>query len=862
MGALIFALKLTPSPKLPIVRLSPVRPVARPSFFAPALSSKYRALWPLAALGLAGALRAADTSPAAVNYHEKVKPILAKYCYDCHGNGLDKGRVTLDEFSSDAEILGKRDLWLAALRNVRAGLMPPREEDLDRPTDAEINTLSHWIKYDAFGIDPQNPDPGRVTTRRLNRIEYRNTIRDLMGIDFNSEVEFPPDDSGNGFDNNGDVLTISPLLLEKYLAAAETIVDRAVPKVAKIMRERTATGRDFRSDNGGGNGENLNARRAAKVSRTFNVEQAERYRVVIELESRGSFDFDPSHCKVIGRIDGEEKFTEDVVWSERRTLKHEFEVDWKAGAHVISFEVVPLEPVNAPAAAADVKLPSDTPPEKLADKAARDRVKAASGTSVSVRVASVQVRGPLNPQYWTAPENYTRFFPRPEAPEEAAARDAYAEELLRKFATRAFRRPVDDARVAQLVALARQVYSQPGKTFEEGVSRSMMAVLGSPRFLFRVEGAVPGHAADRFAPIDEHALASRLSYFLWSTMPDEELFGLAARGELRAQLRPQVERMLKDAKAQAFVRNFTGQWLQARDVEFVPINARVVMGPNAPRNKEGRIDFDSAFRKAMRSETEMFFDYILREDRSVLELIDSDYTFLNDRLATHYGIPDVTGEHMRLVKLPPGSPRGGILTQGTTLAVTSNPTRTSPVKRGLFILENVLGTPPPPPPPDVPDLEEAKKEFGDREPKLSEMLAVHRQNKLCNSCHQRMDPLGLALENFNALGAWRDTEARQPIEPAGQLITGEKFADVRELKRVLGQERKLDVYRCLTEKLMTYALGRGIEYQDTHTVDDIVDRLNRAEGKMSVLMMGVIESPAFQKQRMQSPAGNETRAGQ
>jgi hypothetical protein len=538
-----------------------------------------------------------------------------------------------------------------------------------------------------------------------------------------------------------------------------------------------------------------------------------------------------------------------------RPDKHEFEVDWKAGSHVISFEVVPLEPVNAPAAAAaSVTIPAELPPEKAADKAARDRVRAASGTNVTLRVASVQVRGPLNPKFWIAPDNYSRFFPRAEAPTELAERDAYAGELLRKFATRAFRRPVDDAKVAQLVGLARQVYTEPGKTFEEGISRSMMAVLGSPRFLFRVEGPAPSHEADRFAPLDEYALATRLSYFLWSTMPDEELFGLAARGELRAQLRPQVERMLKDAKAQAFVRNFTGQWLQARDVEFVPINARVVMGPNAPRNKEGRIDFDSAFRKAMRSETEMYFEHIIREDRSVLELIDSDYTFLNDRLATHYGVPDVTGDHMRLVKLPAGSPRGGILTQGTALAVTSNPTRTSPVKRGLFILENILGTPPPPPPPDVPDLEESKKEFKDREPKLSEMLAVHRQNKLCNSCHQRMDPLGLAMENFNALGAWREREAGQPIEPAGQLITGEKFADVRELKRVLSHERKLDVYRCLTEKLMTYALGRGIEYQDAHTVDDIIDRLNRADGKMSVLIMGVIESPAFQKQRMQPAA--------
>ena len=825
-------------------------------FFSTALFAKWRTLWPLAALTAAGVAGAAENSAAAANYHKNVVPLLEKYCYDCHGNGIGKGRVTLDEFKSDAEVLAQRDLWLAALKNVRAGLMPPLEEDVARPTEAEINTLTHWIKYDAFGIDPQNPDPGRVTTRRLNRVEYRNTIRDLMGFDFNSEVEFPPDDSGNGFDNNGDVLTISPLLLEKYLAAAEAIVGRAVPKVSKIMPERVATGRDFRRE-GGGTGENLNARNAATVSRTFTVEHAEKYQVVIELEKAGSFDFDPSHCKVIARIDAEEKFVEDVVWTERRTIKREFEVDWAAGRHVVSFEVVPLEPANAPAEAA--KMAGAAP------AASTERRQARPSTSVTVRIASVQVRGPLNPKFWTTPENYSRFFPRPEAPTELAARDAYAKELLGKFATRAFRRPVDDAKVEQLVGLAREIYREPGKTFEEGISRSMMAVLGSPRFLFRVEGTEPAAASERFAPVDEYALASRLSYFLWSTMPDEELFDLAARGELRRQLRPQVERMLKDAKAQAFVRNFTGQWLQARDVEFVPINTRVVFGVNAPsvlRNRDGRIEFSGEFRRFMRSETEMYFDHIIREDRSVLELVDSDYTFLNEKLAGLYGVPDVTGDHMRLVKLPADSARGGIITQGTVLAVTSNPTRTSPVKRGLFILENILGTPPPPPPPDVPDLEEAKKEFGGREPKLSEMLAVHRSNKLCNSCHQRMDPLGLAMENFNALGAWRETDAGQPIEPAGRLITGEKFADVRELKRVLSRDRKLDVYRCLTEKLMTYALGRGLDYYDTHTLDDIVDRLNRADGRMSVLMMGVIESPAFQKQRMQTPAGNETRTGQ
>ena len=821
-----------------------------------------------------GALGAAEAA-ASANFKTKVEPILAKYCYDCHGNGVDKGGVSFDEYSSPDEMVAKRDLWLAALKNVRGGLMPPREEeDIPRPAADEINTLANWIKYEAFGTDPKNPDPGRVTARRLNRVEYRNTIRDLMGIDFNSEVEFPPDDSGNGFDNNGDVLTISPLHLEKYLAAAEAIVDRAVPKVSRIIRERTATGRDFRSE-GGGNGEQLTAKRATKVSRTFTVEHAEKYQVNMELEIRGSFDFDRAHCKLICRIDDEERFVEDVVWSERRTLKREFELDWKAGSHVISFEVVPLPPVTPVAAAIDsssVAAASVTIPGEVSSPATsatgtttdprvgispnpiaprRSQGSRPPVTNVTMRIGSVQVRGPLKPKFWTPPENYARFFPDGPAPDNVTARDQYAEKLLREFATRAFRRPIEKRKIDQLVSIARELYTQPGRTFEEGIGRAMMAVLGSPRFLFRVEQPGPAAAGERFVPIDEFALAARLSYFLWSTMPDDELFKLAERGELRRELRPQLARMLKDPKSQAFVRNFTGQWLQARDVEFVPINARIVLGPNAPRNKDGRVEFDSAFRKLMRSETEMYFEHLIREDRSVLDLVDSDYAFLNERLAQHYGVPDVSGDQLRLVKLPPDSPRGGVLTQGTVLAVTSNPTRTSPVKRGLFILENILGTPPPPAPPNVPDLEESKKEFAGREPKLSEMLEVHRRNKLCSSCHQRMDPLGLAMENFNALGSWRDTDAQQPIEPAGELVTGEKFSDVRELKRVLRRDRRTDIFRCLTEKMLTYALGRGLEHYDVHTVDEIVAALDREDGRMTVLITGIVESAPFQKQRVE-----------
>jgi hypothetical protein len=388
--------------------------------------------------------------------------------------------------------------------------------------------------------------------------------------------------------------------------------------------------------------------------------------------------------------------------------------------------------------------------------------------------------------------------------------------------------------------------------------------------------------------VDEYSLASRLSYFLWTSMPDEELFRLAGEGKLRQNLSAQVARMLADRRSEALVKNFTGQWLQARDIETVPIEARAVLAreekfdPAASvmrkrflqlnnqsdetltkdekeelakiratlftkNQRPLRADLTPDLRRAMRQETEQDFDYILREDRSVLELLDSDYTFLNERLARYYGLTNVIGEEMRRVTLPPDSPRGGILTQGTVLAVTSNPTRTSPVKRGVFILDNILGMPSPPPPPNIPPLEDAAKNVTNRAPSLRETLALHRENPLCSSCHNRMDPLGLALENFNAMGLWRTQEFEQPIDATGKLITGEDFKDIKDLKHILVKNHYKDFYRTLTEKMLTYALGRGLEYYDVETVDQIAARLEQADGRPSALLMGIVESAPFQK---------------
>jgi Protein of unknown function (DUF1592)/Protein of unknown function (DUF1588)/Protein of unknown function (DUF1587)/Protein of unknown function (DUF1585)/Protein of unknown function (DUF1595) len=797
---------------------------------------------------LAGALaHAEDRGGVAATFHRGVSPLLEDYCYECHGDGSSRGKVAFDELG-DADLTARADLWFAVLKNLRANIMPPAGKP--RPSTTETGEIADWIKYGAFGIDRADPDPGRVTLRRLNRVEYGRTVRALLGVDFPSEAEFPPDDTGHGFDNIADVLSTSPLLLEKYLQAAEGVITGVVPQSSRVTPKARASGRDFRDyasprvfedaegEDGGqaaraAIGRPLGYDETVAVRHTFRAPRDATYHIAFDLAIRGPFNFDPARCRLVVSVDGKPRYDEALGWYDRKPLLFSSDLAWKAGAHEVSLSVSPLPPAPAP---------QGSPGPGFEEK-----------QRLEVRIVSVEVTGPFDAASRVEPANYRRFFPGGEPPAWRFMRDRYAREILGDFATRAFRRPVDDATLARLVALARGVEEGPAGTFELGVSRAMMAVLASPRFIFRMEGALPEDAALRFPRIDEYSLASRLSYFLWSTMPDRELFELAREGQLRANLHAQVGRMLRDPQFSAFVRNFTGQWLQARDVETVPINALEVLGLGPRRPGGPRADFDGETRRAMRAETEMVFDYVARGDRSVLELVESPYTFLNETLAKVYGIPGVEGKEMRLVALPEGSPRGGVLTEGTVLTLTSNPTRTSPVKRGQFVLENILGTPTPPPPPNVPALEEQKGAFTDHEPTLKEMMARHRDNALCKSCHARMDPLGLAFENFNALGNYREKEAGRPIETAGRLVSGERFADARELKRIIVGDRRADFYRCLTEKMLTYALGRGLEYYDVEAVDRIVAALERDGGRFSTLLYGVIDSTPFQRRRAAAP---------
>ncbi|MBT5901307.1 MAG: DUF1592 domain-containing protein, partial [Opitutaceae bacterium] len=793
----------------------------------------------LTGLGIIISSVSSATPDLMTSFRDHVEPILDEFCYDCHGLGTNEGGVTLDEFT--AETIGDTELWLRVLRNTRSHIMPPREEAL--PSDEDRLNLLAWIKAGPFGIDPTNPDPGQLTVQRLNRIEYQNTIFDLTGVHFDTRDAFPPDNTGEGFDNIGEILTLSPMLLEKYFDAAINIIGQAVPTEPWVLPEAQYDGRKLvrlfspstleedRSD------EHLQLSFYDRSTRSARIpiRQPGKYQVSFKItpKSFASFSgFDRSICRFILRIDDEVKIDQEFENYSGRMFEYTFDYDWPVGTPYISFEVEPI--------AVD--------PKKI--------------KRLKMRIEDLTIRGPFDRSHWVRPKNYQKFFPG-DVPESGPELQAYRRDLLGDFASRAFRRPVDALTLDRLVAMAESVAAQDGFNFETGIAQAMTAVLASPRFLFREEAVIStAGLASHHPEIDDFSLASRLSYFLWSTMPDAELMALAEDNQLRANLDQQITRMMQDRRSDNFMKNFAGQWLHARDIESVNVSSLEIWLRDNPdptlfaaqkiysevreiaenqRTPEQQAEYDrtrAIVRAAygikrpqlkrpettpMRQETELFFEHVIREDRPLAELIDSNYTFLNEHLAKHYGIPGVKGKQMRRVELPDGSPRGGVLTQGTLLAYTSNPTRTSPVKRGVFILENILGTPPAAPPPNIPSLEDISNPDDLNALSLRDTLALHREDPLCSSCHERMDPLGLALENFNAMGIWRESELSQPIDMAGQLVTGETFDSIQEFKQVLATERLNDFYYCFSEKLLTYALGRGLEYYDVETVDQLVE---------------------------------------
>lgn len=751
----------------------------------------------------------------AETYEKEIKPILETYCFDCHADGVKKGDYSMDKFEEVDKLLADQKHWLPVWNNLRSQIMPP--SDKDQPSTEEKRKLVEWIEKSVFKLDPANPDPGRVIIRRLNRTEYQHAVFDLLGVEFNTLDAFPADDTGYGFDNIGSVLSISPLLMEKYVAAADEVVSLALPDGAAAQAPRVElAGKNFKVPFAVDEDATwLAFARNREVKLDHTILWDGEYQVTVEYSIHGAVEATTDEASIKVTAGGNSVGEIALGWDQRPVIKMEGKVNLKKGSQ-------PFQ----------VSLMSGKRP-------------VAGEEELFFKLQRMILTGPLGSEHKELSKGYRMIFVDGAPPDDPAASERYARKILRSFVSRAFRKPLDEQTIDRLIAIVKGVDREPGKTFQDGLKQAIVTCLASPRFLFRVELQPEPNNPAKFVQLDEYSLASRLSFFLWGSVPDDELLSLAFNKKLRASLRAQVDRMLVDPRAQRLTESFVGQWLQVRDVQTVPISSKTILGLGT--NREAAQAFDARLRSDMRRETELLFEFILREKRPAEELISARYSFLNERLAKFYGIDGVAGEDFQPVDLTEHPERGGLLTQGTFLMVTSNPTRTSPVKRGLFVLSNILGTPPPPAPPNIPPLEKS----GDtaHNPTMRELMKIHRDKPDCRGCHARMDPIGLGLENFNALGQFRTTDKGKPIDTSGQLITGEKFQTVAELKDLLAKNRKQDLYRCISEKLLTYAIGRGVEYHDSTTITQLTERMEKNNGQLRELIQGIVESVPFQQRR-------------
>jgi hypothetical protein len=825
-----------------MVMLAPRRAFAWPVFMRDRLSQLVNARWavvPLLLVGIAvltivlfawqpnaqGAAPAtpnhpikanAKRDPLAVKIEERLKsdvrPLIRKYCYECHGNGKKKGGVALDKAGDIKSIMESAEDWLTVVEVMDARLMPPEKKP--QPTAHERLTISQWVE-DAADYYPEDaePDPGWYTIHRLNRSEYRNTMRDLLGIDpadHDMAEHLPSDDTGYGFDNIADVLSMSPLQLEMFLQSAEQAIELSLgpgeaPKPRKVRGlKRDQVGEDFAE--GGhhlwANG-NVYGEYEFPKEGTYEIiahvcgDQADRVGPTIELS-----------------VDGKLLKTADVTALPEDDIQLvRIKTDLNAGKHKINIKFTNDAIINQ-----------------------QDR---------NLYVEKIAVAGPLNGNGASAYDDV--FFIQPTADDKGnrlpgaegkkrITESQAARQIIQRFATQAFRRHASSADTAALLRLYRESRNS-GDDYESAVKLALTATLVSPNFLYRSIANPKPHDPSFVYELNDYELASRLSYFLWSSMPDDRLLDLARAKQLGKPevLKKQVQRMLLDPRSDALVENFAGQWLLLRKLDDLEMDPKKFPA------------FDHDLRDAMRSEAELFFADVLRENRSVMAFLDSDRTFVNEDLAKHYGIRGVRGDDFKMVTLPADSPRGGVLTMAATLTVTSHATRTSPVKRGDYVLAQLMGSAPPPPPPDVPPLEVATEEVG-AEKTLREQLAAHVADPNCAVCHKRLDPIGLAMENFDAIGAWRDREQGQPIDASGVLPGGVAFNGPIELKAAMMQ-RQDDFVENLAKKVLTYAVGRGTEPFDRPTIKKVVQTVERDDFRMRSLIEAVVLSDAFRKAR-------------
>lgn len=730
------------------------------------------------------------TGPGGDDFETLVQPLLERHCQGCHGARVHAAKLDLSVFVDETSARAAPEVWHSIRERLADGSMPPGESA--HLAGDERLALLGWIDDHLPGDEPLG-SPGRTVLRRLNHREYRNTIRDLFGVDFPADELFPADGAGHGFDTCGEALSMPDAMFEKYLDAAEEIAARAIVDEEPGEPPRTRRGPASFTGDGGDRGDEWSLHSQGAVGHDHDFPRDGEYFVRVGAWAQQA---GPELARLALGVDAGPAEEQEVEGTRAEPSTHERRMRLTRGRHRVEARFVN-----------DFYVPAE------GDRKAQDR---------NLYVVWLEVVGPLDPPPIGdfQRELFTRFG--------EGLGEQRLERIALHLARRAWRRPVTDEERERLVDLA-----SGERSLEARVRIALTAILVSPHFLFRPE-LEPGRLEDgaESRPLDGYELATRLTYFLWSSAPDEPLLAAAERGALEEDegLRAETLRLLADPRARALAEGFAAQWLQVRSLDRADVDTELFPA------------FDEELRSSMREETLCFFEHLLRENRSVWELIDADYTFVDERLARHYGIEGVRGDDPRRVSLE-GLPRRGVLAHASVLTLTSNPNRTSPVKRGKWILETLLAAPPPPPPPGVVALDDSPEAMSAASNR--ERLEEHRRDPACAVCHEKMDPLGFALENYDAVGAWRQRDGAFPIDASGTLPDGRSFDGPRELIDVLRQE---DAFlRGLVEKLFVYGLGRGLTEEDEVTVDAVLAKLDPERPTLRAMIEGVVLSSAFRR---------------
>ena len=774
----------------------------------------------------------AEQSPAGASLPPAAhRDVVKRYCVSCHNDRLKRGGLALDTVAAH-DVADHPDVWEKVLRKIRARQMPPI--GMPRPDEATYEATIGELEASLDRAAAASPNPGRTATlRRLTRTEYQNAIRDLLALDVDVASLLPADDSSYGFDNV-TVGDLSPTLLDRYVSAAEKISHVAVGRPSRSPGGETIRIPADLTQEEHLNGLPVGTRGGAVVPYTFPLDGE--YEIQIRLtRDRNEHVEGLTEAHELELLLDRERLQVFTVKPPQREAG--FSEDYQPSHDMIDQHLKIRVPVKAgPHALGVAFLKNPSVLLETARQPYQAHFNSYRHPRIQPAIYSVSIIGPYAAKGpGETPSRRRIFVSRPAGPDEE---ERAAKRILAALMRRAYRRPVHDADLQGPLALYRQarVDGDPGSpgSFDAGIEMAVSAVLVSPQFLFRVEEDPPGVPPNTVYRISDLELASRLSFFLWSSIPDDELLDVAAAGKLHepAVLERQVRRMLADARSETLVSNFASQWLHLRNLASITPDMRLFP------------DFDDNLRQAFRQETELFFDSVLREDRSALDLLRANYTFVNERLAKHYGIPHVYGSRFRRITLDENetSRRGGLLRHASILTVTSYATRTSPVLRGKWILENILGVPPPPPLPDVPAL---KDNTVDGNLSVRKRLAEHRTNQICAACHNLMDPVGLSLEKFDAIGRWRTVEGGAPIDSSGGLPDGSQFADVHGLEQALLRHPEIFV-GTFAEKLLTYASGRGVEYYDAPAIRAIVREARPQDFRVSSIILGIVKSKPFQ----------------